>query len=118
MSTPVSWHLNMTVRDGKLEELRTLIGEMVESTEAEPGTTDYEWFLSEDGKSCHLYERYQDSEAAMIHLGNFGSKFAERFMGCLEMNAIHVYGALSDELRAAHEEFGAVFLGSFGGFRR
>lgn len=118
MSTPVSWHLNMKVNEGKLEDLRTLMAEMVESTQAEGGTLAYEWFLSEDGKICHLYERYQDSDAAMVHLETFVANFAERFMGCLAMQAISVYGEPSEALRAAHAQFGAVFLGSFGGFTR
>jgi len=118
MSTPVSWHLNMRVRVGRLEELRSLMAEMVASTQAEPGTLSYEWFLNEDKGACHLYERYRDSDAAMIHVENFVSRFAERFMGCLDVREINVYGEPSDELRAAHEQSGAEFLGSFGGFTR
>lgn len=118
MSTPVSWHLMLKVREGQLEALRSLAREMVESTQQEPGTLSYEWSLSEDGTECHLYERYVSSEAAMVHLGTFGSKFAERFSGCLDMQSIHVYGELSEELRAAHAEFGASFLGTLAGFTR
>ena len=91
---------------------------MVESTQAEAGTLSYEWFLSEDAGTCHLYERYQDSNAALVHLGSFGSKFAERFLGCVELTALHVYGEPSEELRAVHDGFGAVYLGTFGGFSR
>lgn len=108
----------MKVHEGKLDDLRTLMSEMVESTQAEAGTLAYEWFLSEDSTVCHLYERYQDSEAAMLHLGTFGERYATRFLGCLEPIAIHVYGEPSADLHAAHELFGSVFLGSFGGFTR
>jgi quinol monooxygenase YgiN len=118
MSTPVSWHLNMEVREGKLEDLRALMEEMVESTRGEEGTLAYEWFLSDDTKTCHLYERYRHSEAAMVHLNTFADKFALRFLECLEPHAIHVYGEPSDELRRAHSNYGAVFLGTLGGFTR
>jgi len=118
MSTPVSWHLNTKVREGMLAELRSLMTEMVESTEAETGTLDYEWFLSADEKVCHLHERYVDSDAALIHLNNFVSRFAERFAACLELQTLHVFGDASSELRAMHGAFGAEFLENFGGFRR
>ena len=32
--------------------------EMVEATQStQPDTTMYEWFYSEDGSACHIYER-------------------------------------------------------------
>jgi quinol monooxygenase YgiN len=53
------------------------MNDMVESTKAEPGALNYEWFISEDGTSCHIYERYADSAAAMVHMGHFPA-FSER----------------------------------------
>lgn len=29
------------------------------------------WFVSDDGGSGHIYERYADSDAVPTHLGNF-----------------------------------------------
>jgi len=118
MSCTVSWNLQLTVRDGRLDSLKSLMQEMVESTKAEPGTLAYEWFLSEDGTICHLYERYADAEAAMIHIGTFGAKFMGRFMECTEQTALHVYGDPGDQVRGAMSGFGAVFLRSFGGVAR
>ena len=68
--------------------------------------------------SQHIYERYADSDAAVVHLGNFGAKFAERFLQCFEPTDLYVYGEPSDEARAALDGFGAVYLGTFGGFSR
>ena len=118
MSDTVSWNLQMSVREGRLSDARELMPEMVESTRDEPGTLGYEWFLGSDGTVCHIYERYADSDAAMVHLGNFGAKFAERFLECCEPTALYVYGEPSDEARAALDGFGAVYLGTFGGFSR
>jgi hypothetical protein len=77
-----------------------------------------EWFLSEDGAVCHLYEWYADSEAALVHLGNFGSKFVERFLGCVDPTGLFVYGNPDASAREVLAGFNAVFFGTFGGFAR
>lgn len=118
MSRTVSWKLQLAVRDGQLDTFRSLMEEMVESTRSESGTQIYEWFLSEDGTICHLYERYADSEAALVHLGNFGSKFAERFLACVDPTALYAYGNPSAQAREVLSSFNAVFLGPLGGFAR
>ena len=101
MSDTVSWNLQMSVREGQLGDARDLMPEMVEATRGEAGTLGYEWFLGGDGTVCHIYERYADSDAAVVHLGNFGAKFAERFLQCFEPTSLFVYGEPSDEARAA-----------------
>ncbi len=119
MSNAVSWSLQMSVRDGCLDDARALVPEMVAATRRdEPGALIYEYFLSDDGGSCHIYERYADSDAAMAHLGNFGTNFAERFMACFEPKSFSVYGPASDELRGALDAMGASYLGSLDGFNR
>jgi hypothetical protein len=93
--------------------------EMVEATQAdELNAMNYEWFITEDDKSCHIYERYSDSAAVMTHLGNFGAKFAGRFMAALKPTRIMVYGDASDEVKAALSGLGAVHLTFIGGFTR
>ena len=116
MSTEVSWNLQLAVRDGRLDDFRALLHEMVESTRAEAGAQGYEWFITEDGTVCHINERYADSDAAMVHLGAFGSRFAERFLACVEPTGFSVYGDPSDEVRAVLDGFGAAYLGPLGGF--
>jgi quinol monooxygenase YgiN len=118
MSDTVSWNVHMSVREGQLNDARELMTEMVESTRGEEGTLGYEWFLGAGGTVCHLNERYADSDAAMVHLGTFGAKFVERFLECFEPTGLHVYGEPSDEVRAVLDGFGAVYLGTFGGFSR
>ncbi len=116
MSDTVSWILQTSVREGRLNDARELMPEMVESTRDEPGTLGYEWFLGAGGTVCHIHERYADSDAAVVHLGNFGAKFAERFLQCFEPTALYVYGEPSDEARAALDGLGAEYLDTFGGF--
>ena len=118
MSRTVSWNLQLSVREGQLDVVRTLMDEMVASTLEESGALGYEWFLSDDGKTCHINERYADSGAALVHAGNFGSKFAERFLACFEPTGLSVYGDPSAEARSALDGLGAVYFGPLGGFNR
>lgn len=118
MSNSVFWNLRLNVREGKLDDLKALMQEMVSSTGQESGTGTYEWFLSDDGAECHINERYADSDAVLAHLGNFGENFADRFLACLEPTSLCVYGEPSDDARAALDGFGATYMGTFGGFRR
>ena len=108
----------MSVREGRLDDAKELMDEMVAATLKEPGAQGYEWFLSEDGDRCHINERYADSDALMAHLGTFGSQFAERFLACFEPTAFSVYGEPTSEVRAVLDGFGAAYLGWLGGFKR
>ena len=118
MPATVSWNLQLSVRDGQLNNARDLMKDMVAATQQEQGARQYEWFLSEDGSACHITERYADSGAALTHLATFGSRFADRFLSCFQPTALWVYGEPNAEARAALDGFGAKYLGSFGGFHR
>ena len=90
MSDNVYWLLEVSIKPDEFESFKALMKEMVESTQGnEPNTLNYEWAISEDGQTCHLYERYADSAATMMHLATFGEKFAERFMAAIEPTSIH-----------------------------
>ena len=76
---------------------------------------NYEWFVTKDNRSCHIFERYVDSAAVMTHLGTFGQKFAQRFMTVLQKTRYTVYGNPSDEVIKALAAFGPVFMTPIGG---
>lgn len=118
MSHMISWSLQMSVRDGRLDDAKALVSELVEATRSEPGTLTFEFFLSADATACHVYERYADSDAALVHVGNFAANFVDRFLACFEFTSFSVYGPASDELRGALGSFGAAFLGALDGFSR
>ena len=119
MSEAISWVLELAIKDGQLDAFKALAQEMSDATQAdEPGTSHYEWFISEDGKAVHIYERYADSAVLMVHLGNFGAKFAERFMACVDPARLMVYGDPSAEARGALAGFGVVHMAQFAGFTR
>ncbi len=119
MSDAVHWVLALNIKEGELDNFKALVKEMVDATKAnEPGTLNYEWFVSDDEKTCHIYERYADSAATMVHLATFGQDFAERFMAVLKPVQLVVYGNPNDEVRAALVAFGAVNMSQFAGFAR
>ena len=45
MSDSVFFVLELEVKPGQIDNLRTVMREMVELTRLEPGTLNYEWFL-------------------------------------------------------------------------
>ncbi len=119
MSDQVYWLLEVSVKPGQTDTFKALMNEMVEATRAnEPDTLNYEWSLSEDGATCHLYERYADSAAAMTHLASFGANFDERFLAVLDPTRFTVYGSPSAEVRDALGAFGAAYMTSAAGFAR
>ena len=119
MNNNVYWIVELSVKDGELDNFQSLMTEMVDATQAnEPGTLNYEWTISEDSKIVHIYERYADSAAAVTHMVTFGEKYAERFMAAVDQTRFVVYGNPNNEAKAVLEGVGAVFMLPFGGFAR
>jgi len=119
MTAHVTWILDMRVADGQLDALKRLMSEMSAATETnEPGTLAYEWSLSADGTTCHLYERYADSAAAMIHIGTFGEKYAKRFLDLLTPTRFLLYGSPDQAVQDALAAFGPTYMAPAAGFSR
>ena len=114
----VSWVVQCAVKDGQLDVFKELMKEMVAGTRDEPGAVSYEWFISDDGSTMHLYEKYVDSDAAIAHLTGFMANWAGRFMGCVDVKGFTVYGNPSDAAREVMAPMGAKYLASWGGFAR
>ena len=119
MNGNISWVFEIAVKEGQLENLKKLMVEMVDSTKAnEPGALVYEWTLSEDGKQCHTYERYANSEETVAHLATFVEKYAGPLMETGDATRFVVYGNPSNEVKTALEGFGAAYMLPIGGFMR
>jgi quinol monooxygenase YgiN len=115
----VSWHVELAVKPGELDNFRALTREMVEFARSEAGVVVYERFVSPDGNDVHVYERWVDSPAALTHLQAFGEQFGARFSSMVERKRFTVYGTPSDELKRVLDRFGATtYLRPFGGFSR
>lgn len=118
-SDNVHWLLEVSIKPGQFDTFKSMMAEMVAATKAnEPDTLNYEWFISEEQQTCHIYERFVDSAATMIHLATFGEKFAERILATVEPTRFVVYGNPDETVRGALAGFGAVHMEEIGGFAR
>ena len=116
MGEEISWRVELRVKAGQLGSFQALTAEMVEATRRERGVLSYQRFVSEDGTTIHVYERYADSAAALAHLEAFNERFAERFGAMVERQAFTVFGDPSAELKAALDRYNPTYLKPFGGF--
>ena len=118
MSGNVHWILEVGINDGELDNFKQLMNEMVEATQAnEPGALNYEWFISEDGKTCHINEWFRDTAAHAAHGQGF-AKFADRFLACVDIVRMTVYGDPEPKAREALAGLNPTYLAGIGGFRR
>ena len=107
------------INAGQLDNLKALLMEMMDTIQRdEPGTLNYEWFIADDGKSVHVYERYADSGACMAHLGNIGPKYGERLHACVTATKITIYGNPSDKVREVFAHYPTIYMSPFAGVAR
>jgi quinol monooxygenase YgiN len=119
MSDIIEWVLEMRVQEGQADMVQPLLDEMVAATQAnEPGALHYEYYMPEDRSTCTVLERYVDNDAVMVHLGNFGATFADRFLAAFAPERFTVYGPANDAVRAGLAAFGATHQQMVAGFHR
>lgn len=119
MPNPISWILSVQVKEGRGDDFQSLIHEMVSQTQAgEPGTLLYEFHASADGREYQVMERYANSDATMVHLGNFGQQFMARFFDAVNPMSMVVYGSPSDAVRQGLAGLNPVYLATSAGFAR
>lgn len=118
MTTQISWQVELAVIPGQLENFRTLTEEMVAYTQTEAGALIFERYVSEDGATVYVNERYADSAAAVAHLRVFGDRFSDRFDRMVKRKRFIVFGTPSDELRGILDGIGVTYMGLLAGFSR
>ena len=118
MNAAISWLYEVAVKPGQLGNFRTLMAELVDSTQAEPGALVYEWSLSDDENMAQVSERYADSAATLTHLARFRDAFGQRFLAAVEPTRVVVYGTPSEEVKEALAGLRPVYMSAFTGFAR
>ena len=85
--------------------------------ETEPGTYDFGYFISSDGKRVNLVEKYHTSSDFVHHLNNFEkSQYSIEFMRLFTLNKVIIAGDASDELKAKAKAYGAELRPQIGGW--
>jgi quinol monooxygenase YgiN len=114
----VAYLIELTIQDGKLEDFKQKAAAFAQGAQAdEPGTLEYQWWLSEDGSRGLLKEGFDSSESLLTHLGNVGPTLPE-LLAIAPITRLEVFGDPSEEARAALAPLGAQYVGHFVGFER
>jgi quinol monooxygenase YgiN len=117
VGTEISWVFEAAVKADAVNEYGVLAREIsADNRAAEPGQQIFEWFI--DGQDVHIYERYQDSAAALAHVQRFVANFASRFLSLCTPTRMSVYGDPSDELKVAITGFNPRYLEPLAGQAR
>ena len=85
--------------------------------ETEPNTYDFGYFISSDGKSVNLVEKYYTSDDFVHHLNNFeSSPISKDFMTLFTLKKVIIAGDASDELKEKDKAYGAEVRAQVGGW--
>ena len=80
------------VNEGKLEDLKTSMNELVEFAKMnEPNMIAYDVYFNEDGTQMTVLQVHPDSASAEFHMKISGSRFS-RFVEFVKMSGIDIYG--------------------------
>lgn len=118
MSSEISNLFTVTVKPGKFDAFKMLVSHIVDAARKEPGTLVYEYSVSGDGNTVHIFERYRDDDSLVSHVEETFSPFAERFLSLVDMKSLVVYGELTGKARDILDGFGAVYFTPFDGLTR
>jgi quinol monooxygenase YgiN len=111
----IAWLFELELKPENRAAFEALVPEMVEETrKAEPGSRAYQIFVNEG--SVNVFERYDDSEAALEHMKNFGERFAGRFMALVTPVRFTLLGSPSPELLEVVGPIGAIVNTPLGGY--
>ena len=118
MSGYIVTDFQLSIKEGKLEDFKSIVNNMVGITELnEPNTLVYEYHINEDGTECHLLETFKDSDAFMIHLGTVSHMFGALFE-LATMTRAKIYGSPSAELKQALDPLGVEYFAHLNGIER
>jgi len=115
---PVHWIMELSIDELKVDDINALMEELISEADREIGTMAHEWNFNDDGSVCQLYERFVDADAAMLHLGMFGEKFADRFLRACSVTGVTILGYANDDVRGALAKFSPNVLTQKAGFAR
>lgn len=84
--------------EGKLEEVKTAIKELVEFVQAsEPQTVAYNVYFSQDGTQMTVVQVHVDSASMEFHIKTAGPAFS-KFRELIKLSTMDIYGKPSSSL--------------------
>ena len=114
----IAYLIEMTIEDGKTDEFKALAAAYTDAVRAgEPGTLEYQWWLSEDGSKGLLKETFTGSEALLTHIANVGPSLSD-LLAIAPFTRWEIFGEPSADARNALDEFGVVYFQHVVGFDR
>ena len=100
MSSPIIYIDRSAVREGRVNELKVAIKELVEFIEAHvPRLLAYSVYLNADETQMTVVQTQPDSKALEFHM-EVGKPAFAKFKDLIRLTAMEVYGEPSEELRA------------------
>ena len=98
MTEPIVYIDFSEIREGKLEELKGAMSELVEFVEAnEPQLLAYNVYLSEDGTRISVAHIHSNSASLENHMRVAGPQFP-KFANFIRLRTIDIYGKPDDSL--------------------
>jgi quinol monooxygenase YgiN len=89
----------MKIREGMLEGVKQHANECIQRvTEKDPGTIQYDWFISSDNTECEIRETYENSEAFLAHLSNLSDLLQILYEKFASDHSVVIYGGPSQDL--------------------
>ena len=111
--------VDLTIKEGMLEAFEGVARTMVAGSHKEPGTLEYDWFLSADRKKCRLLELYTDANAVLAHFnGPVVQEVVPKLLETADVSRFEVYGDPGPKLTELLPAFGAEFFGLSQGLNR
>ncbi|KDC54769.1 putative quinol monooxygenase [Pseudoalteromonas sp. S3431] len=110
------WIVEAKLNAGELENFKAVMNSQVERAKTEPGTLNYQYYMSDDG-DIMVYERFRDLEASHIHIQNWDDH-AERWIAAATPTRMVHLGDLPKELTDKHAALSPLLLKPLGGFAK
>jgi len=91
----------MKIREGMLEGFKRQATECIQQAkEKDPGTLQFDWFISTDETECEIREAYETCEAFLAHLSNLSELLRILYEKFASDHSVIIYGYPSPELLA------------------
>jgi quinol monooxygenase YgiN len=97
--TKIQVSAKMKINLGMLEEFKQQAAKCVSTVkERDPGTLQYDWFISSDKTECEIRETYESSDAFLAHISNLREPLRILFEKFASDHSVVIYGEPSPEL--------------------